>query len=158
RPHGSERLFDLGLGALADGHHGDDRADADDDAERGEKRAHLVAQEGAHRHAQRLQQAHDCTLRVAASMASSSSGEGSARAAAAASLGAWRSSERTRPSRITITRAAYSAMSGSCVTSTTVMPCLPSVWNSAITSTLVLESRLPVGSSARMSLGRATSA
>ena len=39
-------------------------------------------------------------------------------------------------------------MSGSWVTSTTVMPVRPSSWKSAMTSTLVRESRLPVGSSA----------
>ena len=44
-------------------------------------------------------------------------------------------------------------MSGSWVTSSTVMPVRPSSWNSAITSTLVRESRLPVGSSARMTRG-----
>ena len=44
-------------------------------------------------------------------------------------------------------------MSGSWVTSTTVMPLRPSSWKSAITSTLVRESRLPVGSSARMTRG-----
>ena len=43
-------------------------------------------------------------------------------------------------------------MSGSCVTSTMVMPARPSSWKSAMTSTLVCESRLPVGSSARMQL------
>ena len=39
----------LGARARADGHHRDDRADADDDAERGQQRAQLVAQERAHR-------------------------------------------------------------------------------------------------------------
>ena len=39
--------FDLGFGAVADAHHGDDGADADDDAERGEDGAHGIAQEGA---------------------------------------------------------------------------------------------------------------
>ena len=49
-------------------------------------------------------------------------------------------------------------MSGSCVTRTTVMPERCSSWKSAMTSTLVFESRLPVGSSARMSCGSLTSA
>ena len=46
------------LGALADRDHRDHRADADDDAERGQERAHLVAQQRAHRDAQRLQPVH----------------------------------------------------------------------------------------------------
>jgi len=41
-------------------------------------------------------------------------------------------------------------MSASWVTSKSVMPLLPSSWNSAMISTLVRESRLPVGSSATM--------
>ena len=53
--HRGEGLLDLRLGALADGDHGDDRGDADDDAERGEKRAHLVAQQRAERDAQGVQ-------------------------------------------------------------------------------------------------------
>ena len=42
----------------ADGHHRDDGADADDDAERGEERAQLVAQDGAEGDAQRLEGVH----------------------------------------------------------------------------------------------------
>ena len=34
--------FDLRLGAVADADHGDDRADADDDAERGQHGTHFV--------------------------------------------------------------------------------------------------------------------
>ena len=56
------------------------------------------------------------------------------------------------------TRPANAAMSGSWVTSTIVMPPRHSSWNNVITSTLVSESRLPVGSSARITLGRVTSA
>ena len=47
-------------------------------------------------------------------------------------------------------------MSGSCVTISTVIPCSVSAWNSAITSTLVLLSRFPVGSSASNSVGSKT--
>ena len=49
-------------------------------------------------------------------------------------------------------------MSGSWVTSKSVMPLLPSSWNSAMISTLVRESRLPVGSSATIRRGRVTRA
>ena len=52
-----------------------------------------------------------------------------------------------------ITRPAKPAMSGSCVTSRIVMPVDQRSWNSAMTSTLVSESRLPVGSSARITFG-----
>ena len=45
-PIAANGLLDPGLGALADRDHRDDRADADDDAERGEERADLVAQDG----------------------------------------------------------------------------------------------------------------
>ena len=59
---------------------------------------------------------------------------------------------RARPASTT-TREANAAMSGSWVTRTTVIPARQSSWKSAITSTLVRESRLPVGSSARMTFG-----
>ena len=39
--------FDLRFGAVADPDHGDDRADADDDAQRGQHRAHLVSAQRA---------------------------------------------------------------------------------------------------------------
>ena len=59
-----------------------------------------------------------------------------------------------RPSRTTITRRARAATSGSCVTSTIVMPSAASAASSAIISSLARESRLPVGSSASISRGR----
>ena len=62
-------------------------------------------------------------------------------------------SETTWPSRMTSTREAKAAMSGSWVTSTMVMPARDSRWNSAMISTLVRVSRLPVGSSARRMRG-----
>ena len=60
--------------------------------------------------------------------------------------------ETTCPSFTTTTRDANSATSGSWVTSDDRDPRPPSSWKSAMTSTLVRESRLPVGSSARMTL------
>ena len=69
-----------------------------------------------------------------------------------------RRSSSMRPSRTTITRRAWAAMSGSCVTRTMVIPSSPSCCSSAIISRLACESRLPVGSSARMRRGRLTSA
>ena len=63
------------------------------------------------------------------------------------------SSEKIWPSRMWTTRCAYSAMSGSCVTSTMVLPLACKVSNRAMISMPVLESRLPVGSSARMMEG-----
>ena len=41
-PRLGDLRFDLRLGAVADADHRDDRADADDDAERGQDRAQLV--------------------------------------------------------------------------------------------------------------------
>ena len=39
---GGDAGLDLGLGAVADADHGDDRADADDDAQHGQRRPQLV--------------------------------------------------------------------------------------------------------------------
>src|ERR1035441_1811446 len=66
------------------------------------------------------------------------------------------SSEKICPSRICTTRCAYSAISGSCVTSTIVFPLACRLSNRAMISVPVFESRFPVGSSARMiEIGRA---
>src|SRR5678815_3892421 len=43
----ADRVLHEVLRALANGHHGDHGADADDDAQRGEDRAHLVSHERA---------------------------------------------------------------------------------------------------------------
>ena len=56
--HRRERLLDLRLGPRADGHHRDDGADADDDAERRQERAQLVAEDRAQGHAQCLEDVH----------------------------------------------------------------------------------------------------
>ncbi len=62
-----------------------------------------------------------------------------------------------KPSTIWIVRWAKAATLGSCVTRTTVMPSAFSFWNIRRISTLVCESRLPVGSSASTRMGRLTS-
>src|SRR5450755_2261723 len=62
------------------------------------------------------------------------------------------------PSRMVTTRWAYSAMSGSWVTTTMVLPWAWRSSKSAMISSPVLESRFPVGSSARMMEGRLTRA
>ncbi len=87
-------------------------------------------------------------------------GWGGARAGARAGLATspgWaglRSSVRIRPSRMTMVRSANAAMSGSWVTTTTVTPCSRlSVRMTSMISWEVLESRLPVGSSARRIAG-----
>ena len=67
-------------------------------------------------------------------------------------------SESTRPSRKTTTRLQNAAISGSWVTRTMVEPSRLSRWRIAMISTLVRLSRAPVGSSARIRLGRLTSA
>src|SRR6185503_7323698 len=110
------------------------RPDPDDDAEHGERAAQLVHREGAQRNTQQRDEVH---------------------AAASASFC---SSCTTLPSRNTMMRRAKRATSGSCVTSTTVMPWRLSSWNSAMISRLVFESSAPVGSSARISSGSVTSA
>src|SRR5690606_25778533 len=64
----------------------------------------------------------------------------------------------TTPSRIRTTLRAAPAISGSCVTTTSVVPSALSVRKSSITSAPVLASSSPVGSSARSSAGRFASA
>jgi hypothetical protein len=79
-------------------------------------------------------------------------------------VGSWHGAPQLRRRRfglelgaaLALARDAYSAISVSCVTTSTVMPEAPSSWNSAMISTLVRESRLPVGSSATMIFGRDT--
>ena len=124
-----------GARALADRDHGDHRRDADDHPERGQQRAHLVAHRA--RSATRMTSPALMTRRHL------------------------RRRRARRPPVIVLDQAvahrrsrarAWAAMSGSCVTRTMVMPSPPSSWSSAIISTLVRESRLPVGSSARMTL------
>ena len=61
-----------------------------------------------------------------------------------------RTSDSTRPSRIRTTRRAHAAMSFSCVTMMMVLPARFSSVSKVMISSLVFESRLPVGSSARM--------
>ena len=65
---------------------------------------------------------------------------------------------RSSPSRIRMTRRAWSATSGSCVIRTMVRPDACSSANSDSTSAVECESRLPVGSSARISAGSVTRA
>ena len=100
-PIAAKVFCDPRLRAVADRDHGDHRGHADDDAEHGEERAHLVAPQRAQRDPERLQEVHGAA----------SSEPCGAGAASAAGRGARRSSERTRPSRMTTTRAAYAAMS-----------------------------------------------
>ncbi len=64
-----------------------------------------------------------------------------------------RSSPAIRPSVMRIVRWAYAATLGSWVTRMTVIPSALSCWNIRRISTLVCESRLPVGSSARRTRG-----
>jgi len=78
--------------------------------------------------------------------------------AARASRGAWRRSSTSLPSRKSSTRDAKAATSGSCVTTTMVMPCAFSSWNSAMMPRPVRLSSAPVGSSASRQAGRFTSA
>ena len=69
-----------------------------------------------------------------------------------------RSSASTRPSRICTMRSARAATSCSWVISTIVRPCACSSSNRPSTSAVDVESRLPVGSSARIRSGSVTSA
>src|SRR6266508_471066 len=148
---GSESLELLGyarLRARADGDHGDHGADTDDDAQHRQRATKLV-------HAQRAEGDAGAGQHVHASSSSGGSDASSRRA----SLGiATASSLVTRPSRNTRTREANWAMSASCVTRTTVMPCRFRSWSRAMTSMLVRVSRLPVGSSARIRTGSLISA
>src|SRR2546428_106008 len=92
------------LSAGADAHHGDHRADADDDAEHRQGAPELVDSKGPPGDSDALPDAH----------AASSSSRGRDASATAASTGAsTRSSALSRPSRKVRWRLAYVAMSGS---------------------------------------------
>src|SRR5690606_42151497 len=112
-------------------HHGDHGAHAVDDGETGQKRPHLVPDDGLQGRTQRLPE-HQATR------------------------GRWRS-VATRPSRKGMVREAYSAISATWVTMMMVIPSpsLSSV-SSLMISWLRAVSRLPVGSSASTSAGRVT--
>src|SRR4029453_11649724 len=149
RPEALDLLGHARLRAGADSHHGDHRADADDDAEHGQGTPELFDPEGRAGDTAALPDAH----------AASSSSRGRDVSATAASTGsATRSSALSRPSRKIKWRLAYVAMSGSWVTRTIVSPARLSPCRRASTSTLVRVSRLPVGSSARIIAGSLTSA
>src|SRR5262249_15359153 len=136
RAHRGNLLADLGAGAAAEGDHGDEGAHADDDAQRGQQRAEAVAGEGFYGDPEQTEDAHS-------SLRSSKGGR---------RRFSLMGSSAMRPSRNTTTRRAYSAMSGSCVTRTMVMPRSSFMrMRMPITSSLVRESRLPVGSSASSS-------
>src|SRR5439155_23802928 len=118
--------------------HANHRHHADDGAEQRQERAQLVGAHGAQRDARALAQVHD--------------------GRAIATAFTLRASLSILPSRIRTTRRAWAAMSASWVTRITVLPCCQMRSNAAMISSPVAVSRLPVGSSARMMLGRLTSA
>src|SRR6185436_14788268 len=130
--------------------HDDDGPDTDEDAERGEGRAHAIAADAASSELEQHLGLHAAFLSASASWA--------ARSSAARRGLSTVTSRRMRPSRTSMIRCAYCATSGSWVTITIVMPWALSSWNRLITSMVVRESRLPVGSSARISAGSVTSA
>src|SRR5581483_4658865 len=145
-PHALDLLLDEVRRSLAEGDDGDDGARPDDDAEHGERRADLVPRERAERDLERHED-HASALPVSSTWTL---------AASTRSLTA--ASSTTRPSRTTTFLFAWSATSGSCVTRAIVRPSSFRLWRSAMTSPVTFESRLPVGSSARRSRGRLTSA
>src|SRR4029079_4231093 len=132
-----EHVLDRLLRALAHGDHRDHRADAEHDAEHGQRCAHLVAPQRPHRELERGEDVH---------------------AATSALTGVCVLSSMIRPSRKVTTRDAYAAMSDSWVTRMMVLPCVTRPCRIAITSYDVLLSRLPVGSSAMMIAAAPTSA
>src|SRR5207244_7887108 len=125
--------------------HRDDRGHADDDAEQRQERAQLVRAHAAEGDADALAQVHADPDPVA----------GSGWTARGLAL---TTSLSILPSRMRTMRRACSATSGSCVTRITVFPWRQMASNAAMISSPVFESRFPVGSSARMMLGRFTSA
>src|SRR5262249_15760355 len=138
-------VLDVGLGAVADADGEDDRGDADEDPEHRQRRAQAVAPDGLERGPEGVAPAHDG--RIQASCAAGSPAPTGTR---------W--SVSTLPSRISTTRRARSAMSRSWVIRTMVEPSPLSCSTSSRTSAVDDESRLPVGSSARMTAGSVTSA
>src|SRR5690606_13141973 len=111
-----------------------DGGHADDDAQRGEERAETVRADGGERRAHSLAQDEHHRR------------------------GSCRTSLATRPSLRRMVRWQWAAISGSWVTMMMVWPSPWSWSNKAMTSFVVAESRLPVGSSASRIAGWPTSA
>ncbi len=72
-PMEANRLWTRAVRAVADGDHGDHGEDADDDAQHGEKRPHLVAQQRLQRDVHRVPEVHDRFPASGCASASSSS-------------------------------------------------------------------------------------
>src|SRR5208283_4938356 len=146
---GGDAGLDLGLGAIADADHRDNRPDADDDAQHGENRPQLVPAQRAESGFEDDEIAHGQKASCAALCSSCrrrNSASAIKRLATGVSLTTW-------PSRMTTIRLVYWATSSSWVTMTMVMPWSLSFWNTPMMSALVRVSRLPVGSSARSRAG-----
>src|SRR5262249_41671735 len=131
--------------AGADREHRDHRTDAEDHPEHRQERAQLVAPQAAEALAEDLEAALELHPTPSAT-------------GTFAALRAGAPSRTIRPSCISTTRGSSPAISGLCVTITIVRPWRWSERKSSITSAPFFESRLPVGSSARSSAGRLTSA
>ncbi len=151
-PIEAEGLLDAGPRPFADRHHGDDGGDADDDPQRGQKRAQLVAQERAPRHADDVAGAH---LRPGHGAAATASAPGMACAAR----------ERLDPAIVLDEAVAHDDHPtrvrgdvGLVGDEDDGHPLVVELLQERHHLRLACESRLPVGSSARMRRGRLTSA
>src|SRR5688572_4897567 len=130
------------------GVHEGDRYDADDDANRRERRAHFVRAQCGKRDPQTFV---DFGPEPHTGYAAAVSTE-------RVELRFVSSSLAISPSRMRTIRRACRATSSSCVTTMMVFPFSESVSNRAMISSPVFESRFPVGSSARMMDGSLTRA
>src|ERR1035437_6062029 len=155
-----DRRCDLRLRAVADSDHHDYRADADHDAEHREQRAHLVLEDALPGELEQraLFHAAPTATGVASVTTTGSTLPRARRSSAALCRSVTGSSWMILPSRTSTTRFAYLATSGSWLTITIVMPCALRSWKSAMTSTVMWLSRLPVGSSASKMVGFVTRA
>ena len=133
-PSASMPRLDLALGAVADGDEHDHRGDADRHAEDRQARAQLVGRDPRRARCAASRRA-SCRLRLAAT---------------------GRSLDARGRRRAGRSRCARAATSGSCVMRTTVRPSPLRRSKMSRTSAVERESRLPVGSSARISDGFVT--
>src|SRR5690606_7366700 len=109
-----DRVADLRPGSQPDRDHDDDRADADDDAQHRQQRAHLVLEDALRCDAYEVGCFHAAPARTLS--------PSSARSFAASRRCSTSWSRRICPSLTSTIRLWYSAISCSCVTSRMVMP------------------------------------
>src|SRR5207248_1786281 len=143
---GNQRLLGPHLHAFDQSRHGDQARDTQNDAQHGEQGTKFMRPDFLESDQNGAPEVHNCES--SRGMPVNSSRPASLRSTFLA----------TRPSRISMRRGVEAAISGSWVTSAIVRPSWLSLRNNSRITSPVWESRLPVGSSAKMILGWLTRA